>query len=321
MQLLEKPKTLKSEGIPSAKALAVVDLGNGQVKALIRPHGSSKFERVSFPSYVAETQESHSDCLKIYGAGSFKNYLVGHAAAEVPMSHTGKSEDGKADNALTLVAHALRLAFGTSTNIHADVVFTTPSNKSYKAAVTAKLEGVHNVGTPADADVIGSEAVTQTIVIHKAVGLLEGYQAYKAMNLKQDSWLIDVGNRTIICSKISADTGRPLKRDYFGGCGVRGLAESICQREALSAHFKEHTPERVIDFLFSADCTAADICPDVQRCIARALHFIGDDDAPRFVLGGGAVVPGMAEALNAKAVKNAQWANIKAISDAAEEIL
>jgi len=74
MQTLEKPKTLKSEGIPTAKSLAVIDLGNGQVKALIRAHGSTKFERVSFPSYVAETQESHSDCLKIYGAGSFKNY-------------------------------------------------------------------------------------------------------------------------------------------------------------------------------------------------------------------------------------------------------
>ena len=319
MQLLEKPKTLPSEGIPSAKALAVIDLGNGQVKALIRAHGATRFERVSFPSYVAETQESHSDCLKIYGNGSFKNYLVGAAAAEVPMSHTGKHEDGKADNALILVAHALRLAFGTSANIHADVVFTTPSNKAYKAAVTAKLEGVHNVCTPADAEVLGSEAVGQTIVIHKAVGMLEGYQAYAALPMKQDSWLIDVGNRTVICTKVSADTGRPLKRDYFGGCGVRGLAESICQGESLSAHMKEHTPERVIDFLFSADCTAADIAQDLQRCIAKAIAFI--DDAPRFVLGGGAALPGMAEALNAKAIKNAQWANIIAIAQAAEEII
>ena len=184
MQTLEKPKTLKSEGIPSAKSLAVIDLGNGQVKALIRSHGAAKFERVSFPSYVAETEDSHSDYSKIYGNGSFKNYLVGHVAAAVPMSHTGKSEDGKADNALILVAHALRLAFGTSAHIHADVIFTTPSNKSYKAVVAERLEGVHNVATSADADVIGSEAIAQTIVIHKAVGLLEGYQAYAALPMK-----------------------------------------------------------------------------------------------------------------------------------------
>lgn len=323
MQTLEKPETLHSEGIPTAKALAVVDLGNGQVKALIRAHGSTKFERVSFPSYVAETQESHSDCLRIYGKGSFKNYLIGAAAAEVevPMSHTGKHEDGKVDNALILVAHALRLAFGTTANIHCEVIFTTPSNKGYKAAVTAKLEGVHQVCTPADAEVLGSEAIAQTIVIHKAVGMLEGYQAYAALGLKQDSWLVDVGNRTIICTKVAAETGRPLKRDYFGGCGVRGLAVAISQAEALSAHMKEHSPERVIDFMFSADCTTADIAPELSRCIAQALHFIGDDDAPRFVLGGGAGVPGMAEALKAKAVKNAQWANIQAIANAAGEIL
>jgi hypothetical protein len=320
MQTLIRPKTLKSEGIPTAKSLAVIDLGNGQVKALIRPHGSTKFERVSFPSYVAETQESHSDCLKIYGKGNFKNYLVGAAAAEIPMSHTGKTEDGKADNALILVAHALRQAFGTSAHIHCDVIFTTPSNQAYKADVTAKLEGVHQVATPADADVIGSEAISQTIVVHKAVALLEGFQAHKLLKLKEDSWLVDVGNRTIIATKVSADTGRILKRQFFGGCGVRGLAENICQREGLTQFFKEHTPERVIDFLFSDGCPADAIAPDLAKCIAPALAF-ADDDAPRFVLGGGADVPGMAQALNATPVKNAQWANIKAISDVAEDLV
>jgi hypothetical protein len=319
MQTIEKPKTLKSEGIPTAKSLAVVDLGNGQVKALIKAHGSKKFERVSFPSYVAETQESHSDCLKIYSGGTFKNYLVGAAAAEIPQSHTGKTEDGKADNALILVAHALRLAFGTSAHIHCDVIFTTPSNKAYKDIVTAKLEGVHNVATPADADVIGSEAIAQTIVIHKAVAMLEGYQAHAALKLKTDSWLLDIGNRTAIATKISADTGRPLKRQVFGGCGVRGLAESICQREGLSQHMKEHTPERVIDFLFSGADVSADIAPDLGRCIASVLAFV--DDSPRFVLGGGAGIPGMAEALAATPTKDAQWANIKAIADSAEEII
>ena len=319
MQILEKPTTLQMEGTPAAKALMVIDLGNGQVQALIRPHGSTRFERVSFPSYVAETQESHSGCLKIYGKGNFKNYLVGADAAEVPMSHTGRDEDGKVQNSLIMVVHALRLAFGTSQHIHTDVIFTSPSNKAYRDIIAAKLEGVHQVATPADADVPGSEAISQTIVIHKAVGMLEGYQAHKLLKLKEDSWLVDVGNRTIICTKVSADTGRPIKRQYFGGCGVRGLAESICEREGLAQFMKEHTPERVIDFLFSGNCPADAIAADLAGCIAKALAFI--DDSPRFVLGGGAVVPGMADALNAKPMKDAQWANIRALSEVAEEIL
>lgn len=319
MQVLEKPKTLKSEGIPTAKALAVIDLGNGQIKALIRAHGSTKFERVGFPSYVAETQESHSDCLKVRVGDESKHYLIGAPAAQVPMSHTGKTEHGKAVNAKLLVIHTLRLAFGPTANIHTDVIFTTPSNKAYKADVTAKLEGVHNVATPADADVVGSEATAQTIVIHKAVAMLEGYQAYAALKLKEDSWLIDVGNRTMIATKVAADTGRPLKRQVFGGCGVRGLAESICQREGLAKVMKEHTPERVIDYLFECPSVAVLIAPDLATTTAEVLHFV--DDAPRFVLGGGAGIPGMAAALNAQPIKNAQWANIKALADAAGEII
>ena len=321
MQTTTAPKKALSAGVPNDRATLVIDLGNGQVKALVKSADSNDFQQIQFPSYVAETQQSNSDCIRVLAGKELKTYLVGEQAADIPMSHTGKDESGKVDNANLLVLHALRLAFGDSKHIHADVVYTTPSNKAYGAAVAEKLEGVHPVTTPHDAEVITSEAISQTITIHKAVAQLEGHYAFKTLNLKRDSWLIDVGNRTII-STLVTPAGRILKRRYFSGVGVRGLAERITTNESLSFLMKEHTPERVIDALFSADgAKAADvIAADISFCLANVLNFI-DDDAPRLLIGGGAQVPGLSKALSAKVAKKPQWANITALSTVAPQIL
>ena len=322
MQTATKPKTLKSDASPTAKSLVVIDFGNGLVKALIQPYGSTKFERVSFPSYVAETEQSHSDCIKLYGKGGFKNYLVGEKAAAIPMSHTGRDEQGKAANAKLLLIHALREAFGDDKHIHCDVIFTSPSNKAYGSEISAQLQNVHPVATPADAEVFDSEATAQTITVHRAIPQLEGHYAFNSLKLKGDSWIVDCGNRTLICTKV-ANTGRILKRKYFGDCGVRGMAERIVAREALAAHFKEHTAERVIDFLLEnppADVAGA-IALDVAASTAAALAFIGGDDSPKHLIGGGAAVPGLADVMGAKVAKNAQWLNIQALADISEQIL
>ncbi|MEL7520009.1 MAG: hypothetical protein AAGJ80_00065 [Cyanobacteria bacterium J06553_1] len=314
-------KPLKNETTPQAKTLVVIDLGNGQVQALIRLPGAAKFERVSFPSYVAETEQSNSDCLRIVSGKALKAYLVGEHAAAVPMSHTGLDENGKAANAKLLVLHALRLAFGDEIKaIHCDVIFTSPSNKAYGSDISKQLQDVHPVTIPADAEVIGSEAKTYTVVIHRAIPLLEGHYAFTALKLKGDAWILDVGNRTLIATKVSSK-GRILKRDYFGGCGVRGLAERITARESLSAQMKEHTPEKVIDFLFSGEDVSEAIAADVSACIAETLAFIGDDDSPRHLIGGGAGIPGMAGALGGKVAKNSQWINIQSLADASQQIL
>jgi hypothetical protein len=322
MQTTTKPKRLQNDTSPALRTLVFIDLGNGLVKALIKPPGAKKFEQISFPSYVAEAPEPASDCLTICTGQGFKTYLVGERAAEIPMSHTGKDEEGKANNAKALLIHALRLAFGCDyTAIHCDVVFTSPSNKAYGSEISAQLQGVHPVTVPADAGVIGSEAQGFTVVVHRAIPQLEGHYAFKALGLKSDAWLIDVGNRTIIVSKLAA-TGRILQRRYFGGVGVRGLAERISARESLSDRIKEHSPERVIAYLFTAPEGVGDaIAADVSTCLAETLGFIGDDGAPRYVIGGGALLPGVAQALNATPAKNAQWANITALASMADEIL
>ena len=323
MQTVLQPKTLKTEGKPTAKTLVVIDLGNGYVNALIRPDGATKFERVAFPSYVAQTERSHSGCLRVLQGKALTTYLVGEQAAEIPMSHTGRDESGKAANAKLLLVHALRLAFGDEVkSIHCDVIFTSPSNKAYGSEISAQLQGVHPVTIPADAEMIGSEAKTFTVVVHRAIPQLEGHYAFNALKLKSDVWIIDCGNRTLICTQVTS-TGRILKRKYFGDCGVRGMAERIVVREALAAHFKEHTAERVIDFLLEnppADVADA-IALDVSACAAEALAFIGEDDAPKHLIGGGAAVPGLAELMGAKVAKNAQWLNIQSLADISEQIL
>lgn len=323
MQTTTIPKTLKNDTSPALRTLVVIDLGNGLVKALIKAPDAKVFTKVSFPSYVAATEQSNSDCLRIYTSEGFKTFLVGEQAATIPMSHTGRDESGKAANAKLLVIHALRLAFGTDYQcLHCDVIFTSPSNKAYGSEISAQLQNVHPVSVPADAEVIGSEAQSYTVNIHRAIPQLEGHYAFESLKLKSDAWIIDCGNRTLICTKVN-QSGRILARKYFGDCGVRGMADRIVAREALAAHFKEHTPERVIDFLLEnppADVADA-IAPDVVASTADALAFIGEDDAPKHLIGGGAAVPGLADVMGAKVAKNAQWLNIEALANISEQIL
>ncbi len=324
MQTTTIPKTLENDTSPALRTLAVIDLGNGLVKALVKAPSAKAFTKVSFPSYVAATEQSHSDCLRIYTKTGFQTYVVGEQATAIPMSHTGRDESGKAANAKLLVIHALRLAFGTDyQTLHCDVIFTSPSNKAYGSEISDCLQNVHPVTVPADAEVIGSEAKSYSVVIHRAIPQLEGHYAFESLKLKGDSWILDMGNRTLIATKVN-QSGRILARKYFGGVGVRGLAERICAREALASEFKEHSPERVIDFLLDGkhgDSIAEAIALDVSACTAEALAFIGDGEGNRYLIGGGVGIPGLATALDAKVAKNAQWVNIEALAAAADKIL
>lgn len=321
MQSTTLLKTALNPGVPMDRATLVIDLGNGLVKALYKAPGSDAFKDIQFPSFVTETTESNSDCIRIMRDGATLTYLVGERAAQVPMSHTGKDEQGKVDNALILLLHTLRIACGNDQHIHADVIFTSPSNKAYGSEISAQLQGLHTVTTPADAEVIGSEAKVQTINIHRAIPQLEGHYAFSQLKLKRDSWIVDCGNRTVICTKVNPQ-GRILVRKFFGGVGVRGMAESIATNESLSAHLKEHDIERVIDFLMGdvPACVASDIAKDVSACTAQAVAFMSDD-SPRFLIGGGAYLPGLADVFGAKVAKNPQWINISALSAMASKIL
>ena len=139
MQIATKPKTLSDNGACKPKALVVIDFGNGEVKALIRHSGATKFKRIAFPSHVAQTEQSNSDCLRILNGKALTTYLVGEPAASIPISHTGRSESGKADNAKLLLLHTLRQAFGTEQTIHCNVIFTSPSNKTYGTDISEQI--------------------------------------------------------------------------------------------------------------------------------------------------------------------------------------
>ena len=323
MQTTTVQKTDKITTLPSARALAVIDLGNGQVKALCRAPGTDGFKQVSFPSYAAKTEQSHSGCLRVFEGKALATYIIGAEAAEIPLSHTGKSDQGKVQNARLLVLEALRQAFGIDHDcLHVDIIFTSPSNKAYGSEISAQLQGVHAVTVPRDSYLPGSEAKSYTVNIHRAIPQLEGHFAFSSLNLKDDAWLIDIGNRTVIATKLKAD-GRIVKRSVFGGVGVRGMAERIAGNESLAGYIKEFAPERIIDFLFAnpPKDAAALIADDVAASLAEPLAFIGADAAKRYLIGGGAGLPGVAAAAGAKPVRDAQWANIRALSAAATQIL
>ena len=303
---------------PGSKALLLLDLGNGQVKGRVRTADNGKFQDISFPSYVATPTRVGSRCIQFKQGNHIVTRLVGEHAAAIPQSHTGKTANGKAENARALLFHALRSVVGDRAAIHINIIFTTPSSKEYGRSIAAEFEGVHPVTIPASPDVPGDRPQQFTVVVHKAVPVLEGHLVCKSLNLKQDSWLLDVGNRTAIATKVTP-SGEILKRTYLGGVGVRGIAERLASTEALP--IAEPTAEKIIPVLFSDGLNAATVRPAIDFCMAGVLGFIGGDSAPRFVLGGGALVPGVAEALDAEPVKNPQWANIRAIEAIADSIL
>ena len=80
----------------------------------------------------------------------------------------------------------------------------------------------------------------------------------------------------------------------------------------------------MIDFLLDDKPTAEItdlIAPDLSANLAEALAFIGDDTAQRFILGGGAKLPGIEQVLGGKAIKHPQWANLEALAEVSGELL
>ena len=321
-----KAKQVKNCTSVTAKALVLIDLGNGDVKALGKMNGTDRFVRCRFPSYAALAPFTNSDCLTIATAQGFQTYLVGAPAADIACSRTGQSAEGKVKNARLLLFHALRQMFGTTDDIHAEVVFTSPSVKSYGPAIASQLVGRHPIQIPADAEVIGSRAQRFAVHIHRAIPQLEGYQAFAAVRSKlkgESAYLIDIGNRTILVTQVSA-TGRILNRRPFDNCGVYGMADRIVTRESLAAQLKTPSPQQVIDYLLDSDHpseVARQIADDLVACTAEAIAFIGNDPAPRFILGGGAKLPGIEQVIGGKIIKHPQWANLEALAEVAEQLL
>ena len=321
-----KVKQVKNCTSQTARALVLIDLGNGDVKALGKMNGTDKFVRCRFPSHVAIVPNPNSDCLAVLTANGSQPYLVGEPAAEIACSRTGQSADGKVKNARLLLFHALRQMFGTAEDIHADVIFTSPSVKSYGPAIVSQIIGRHPVEVPADAEVIGSKPKCFAVHIHSATPQLEGYQAFAAVRTKlkgESAYLIDIGNRTVLVTQVSS-SGRILNRRPFDECGVYGIADRIVSRESLAAQLKTPRPQQVIDYLLDQKHgpeLAEQIAPDLSASLAEAITFIGDDTSQRFILGGGAKLPGIEQIVGGKSLKNPQWANLEALAEVSGELL
>ena len=325
MATLLKQKQVINSTAQTARATVLIDLGNGDVNAMCRMPGSEKWVTTQFPSHVTLTPESNSDCLTLATAQGFKNFLVGKQAQAYPCSRTGSSAEGKVSNARPLAIHALRhmIGFGTEP-IHADVIFTSPSVKAYGPQIAEQLKGKHSVSIPADAEVIESRPTSHSVTIHTAIPQLEGYQAFKHIQskVKGHAYIIDIGNRTILLTQVS-ETGRILKRRAFDACGVYNLAERIVYRDTLAPTLKTPSPQSAINYLLDQAHGAEvveQIAPDVAACVGEVLAAIEDDSA-RYIIGGGAKLPGIEQTLKAKAIKNPQWANLTALADAADQLL
>lgn len=308
-------KPQKNNTAKNAKALVVIDFGNGDVKVKAQLPGSAKWANYLFPSHVAEAAQPSKQCLTLITDNGLKNYLVGDVAQDVPCSRTGSTAGRKAEISPALFLHAMRLVFGdVEGEVHCDVIFTAPSVAQYGAEMVSKLQKRHHIQVPRSQYVPGSKAKNYVVAVHAAIPMLEGHLGFAAAGkaLKAPIWLFDCGNRTINVTKVDTD-GDIITRRPFDACGIHAIADRIVAGELLGERLKTPSTQAVIDYLFShpdADTLDA-VAPALSACVGEALNFV-DDDCDRYVIGGGA--PIVAGALSATAGKEPRWANVNAIA-------
>lgn len=315
-------KPLKNNTAETAKATVVIDFGNGEVKVMAQMPKTTKWRRYHFPSYVAEVEATSSQALTVISDTGLKSFLVGAVAKDYPNARTGVNAEKKAEFSNVLFLHALRQVFGIPTDtVHCDLIFTAPSVATYGEEMIARLCKCHHVQIPASQYVPGSVIQNYVVEVHRAVPMLEGHLGYTAAakHLTAPIWVIDVGNRTSIATLVAPD-GDILQRRPFDESGVWAIADRLVSAEILP--LKTPSTQQVIDYLFTADASVSEtIAPAITASVTDLLTFIGNSSADRYLIGGGAQLPGIETVLGAKSVKDPQWANVKAIAELAEEIL
>ena len=317
-----KNKTLKNKTDEIAKATVCIDFGNGDVKVMAQLPNASKWNRFSFPSFIAETEPTSASALTVISDDGLKTYAVGEPARDLPLSRTGAAVGKKAEFSNVLFLHALRQVFGVpDKDVHCDVIFTAPSVKEYGDEMVERLENRHHVQIPSNEFVPGSHVQNYVVEVHRAIPMLEGHLGVFSVASKHGSpvWAVDIGNRTINVTKVGADGGI-LERRVFDESGVYFLAQAIADDGLLAPELKTPKPQQVIDVLFSPDeSTAIKIAPALTATLAPILDFI--DDSPRYLIGGGALLPGAVALLDAEVVSDPQWSNISEIARLSAQVL
>lgn len=315
--------------VESSRLLTIIDLGNGDIKALVKLTATNQWARIVFPSVLRELPE--------YETGSFalndRFYMVGDEVTGPDCIRTGETARGKIDNALPLLAGVIRKAFPMQREITTDVIFTAPSVKQYGEPIKEMLSGSHTVRMPAD-DQLLTDEFSQTITVGTVSAQLEGYRAVELARQSMSGSrgvLFDIGNRTTIVTVFERN-GKIVDRKPFDNCGVRGMASRLVTSEALAtADGLKLTPNEddVIDFLFSNKARKAKglYIPQLEICLRDAISFTAGyaADADVFLLGGGAGIPAIEsvfpKGLKPKKLDDPQWANVEGLKLIADKLI
>lgn len=305
--------------------LSIIDFGNGDMKAAFKVSDSDSWSEIKFPSLVAKVGRPVAGCFQ---SGS-DFYLVGGDAATYECLRTGATDRGKIDNAMPLLMHAVRQKFGVNRSISLDVVFTSPSVKQYGQAITEAIKGRHQIRTPGD-EIELIEDVIQTITVNKVAAQLEGHRAFQLVkdDFSQMAVIADIGSRTAILTRIK-NSGRIVDRKTFDDCGVYGVSNRIVAEESLAGYDglkRCPNEEDVTNYILGKGGRKAKaaINPQVRACLSEAsrlsIEWAGSE-GKIFLVGGGAMLPGVSSLFKAKVIPNPQWATVNGLKSVAEKII
>ena len=288
--------------------------------------------------------EADGDAIQIETSeGNFSLFRVGNAGDRIEEFRTGATLTGKVDNAKALLFHAIRSMVQLSEfNVfHCDVLFTTPHDSKFGPMVRAQLEGEHRFSVPVPADAITGEDKHYRIHVHDAFSDMEGLRASflipaETFNNSPAAILFDIGSLTglVYCvNKFGVLVDKQWQS--IPNKGVHAIAQRVIQQgDVLTDSLPPMpSPHQVIDVLFeSANGGKA----SQGKKVAKALEGIYTEnfaallqvaerfgaDLPRFVVGGGANLPGVADALGATVLgSDPQWAAMEGTATIADKLM
>lgn len=327
----------------AAKALVLIDIAASHCQAMIRFPGKTNFERFSFESSVKPLPESDGKAFKILSDKSASQPLrVGNAGEQIEEFRTGADVEGKATNAKALLIHAIfqAISLPQSDTFHADVIFTNPHDAKYGPEICKALKGEHTVVFEPHFEALDQLPKTYRLHFHDVLSDMEGRRAFYLIpseQLEESILLIDIGSMTNLIYCMGSHGGIVDNQwDAIPHKGVHAIAEQIKQMGLLSK-LTPHcaSTHDIIDVLFSPSDLEADKATKLSAKIAKEIQPVYAQnftrlnqvaakfgDGKRFVVGGGASLPGLAEFLNAQPVgDDPQWAALEGLAIIADKFI
>lgn len=325
------------------KALILLDLAASHAQAMLRMPGETTFQKYSFESSVMPLSDADGDAIQLETSkGNFSLFRVGNAGDRIEEFRTGATLTGKADNAKALLFHAIRSMVQMSEYhvFHTDVLFTTPHDSKFGPMVRKQLEGEHRFSVPAPIGAIEATDKHYRVHVHDAFSDMEGLRASflipsETFANNNAAILFDVGSLTglVYCvNKHGVLVDKQWKS--IPNHGVHSIAESVIQNDLLTDLLPPMpSPHQVIDVLFASvnggkasqgKKVAKALQPIYASNFARMLQVADrfGADLPRFVVGGGASLPGVPDALNATVLgSDPQWAAMEGTAMIADKLI